>query len=79
MSFVFPLPKIWLEPCRCSNAVERHLATLGKMPHITKMDFDEGAARAIWHAHQALMFSALLRVLLAVLEMGNHVPSTVGF
>ena len=50
MSFIVPLPKSWLESCKCSDAVE-HLC---KVPGITRMDFDEGAAHAIWHAHQAM-------------------------
>lgn len=53
MSFLVPLPKSWLESCKCSDAAERHLAASGEGPGISRMDFDEGAARASRHARQA--------------------------
>lgn len=43
-----------IEPCKCFSAVEHHPTSLSNVSDITKLDFDEGAAHAIWHIHQAM-------------------------
>lgn len=58
MIFIVPLPKSWLDSCKYSDAVEHHLGTSGKVPSITRMGFDEGAAHAIWPTHQAMCTSS---------------------
>lgn len=54
------------------------MASSGKVSAIARMNGDEGAVLPSG-IHTQPCACALLRAMLAVLEMGTHVPSTVGF